>query len=68
MEIQTIKTKLITAFMETNNLSKTAFCNLCKISLNTLNNILANKDNLKILALFKIARVMNVKIQELFIY
>lgn len=61
-----IKAELITVFMKTNKLTKTAFCKLCKISLSTLNSILANTENLKITALFKIARVINLQIYELF--
>lgn len=62
-----VKTELINNYINENNLSKTAFCKLCKISLTTLNNILANKGNIRILAIFKISRAMKIKISELLI-
>lgn len=60
-----INTKLIEEYIKKNNLSKIKFCKQCKISYSTLLRILNNGD-FKIIALFKIARVMNVKVYNLF--
>ena len=61
----TINTKLIEEYIKSNNLSKTEFCKQCNISYSTLMRILNNGD-FYIIALFKIARVMNVKVHNLF--
>lgn len=61
-----IKVEFINNYMTENNLSKTAFCYQCKISNSTLNKILTNDYNFSIIVLFKIARVLNVRIHELF--
>lgn len=62
----TIKTELITNFIKENNLSKAAFCKLCKISTGTLNRVLADNNALRISALFKIAKAIKIKLHELF--
>jgi len=59
---QLIKTELITEYIKNHNMGKNAFCKLCKISVGTLNKILSNSTNIRILALFKIARVLNMEI------
>lgn len=51
----TIKTELIENFIKENNLSKSKFCEMCKISQSTLNKIMTNNENFKMIALFKIA-------------
>ena len=61
-----IKTEMIEAYMQENNLSKTKFCKMCKISPSTLNKIMSNDGNFGIIALFKIARVLGVHIHQLF--
>lgn len=61
-----IKTELINNYLIENKLSKTAFCKLCKISVSTLNKILANDNNIGTIALFKIARMLNIRICDLF--
>ena len=62
----TIKTELIETFMKENNLSKSKFCTMCKISQSTLNKIITNSENFKIIALFKIARVLKIQVFEMF--
>ena len=62
----TVKIELIKNFMLENRISKAKFCKMCKISPSTLNKILTNNDNFGIIALFKIARVVNVKIYQMF--
>ena len=61
-----IKTEIIEKYMKDNNLSKKKLCQLCKISPSTLSKIMKNDRNFGIIALFKIARVMNIHIHELF--
>ena len=62
----TIKTKLIENFIKENNLSKSKFCKMCKISQSTLNKIITNNENFRIIALFKIARVLKIQVFEMF--
>lgn len=62
----TIKTELIENFIKDNNLSKSKFCKMCKISQSTLNKIMTNSENFKIIALFKIARVLKIQVYQMF--
>ena len=62
----TIKTELIENFIKDNNLSKSKFCKLCKISQSTLNKIMTNSKNFRIIALFKIARVLKIQVYQMF--
>lgn len=61
-----VDVQLIKEFQEKNRLSKTRFCKTCKISVATLNKIYCGKD-FNLIALFKIAKVMGVRVCELFI-
>ena len=61
-----VKTDLITNYIKENNLSKTSFCKICKIAPSTYKKILDNDTNFGIVALFKIARVMNIPVCKLF--
>ena len=61
-----IKINLIEKFIKKNKLTKKEFCNICKISEGTLNKILKNNSNFKITAVFKVARVLKIRICELF--
>lgn len=61
-----IKVELIENFIKDNNLSKTKFCEMCKISQSTLNKIMTNSKNFRIIALFKIARVLKIQVFEMF--
>jgi len=60
VDVQKIK-----QFIEQNSLTKTRFCKLCKIGIATLNKIYGGKD-FNLIAAFKIAKVMNVRVSELF--
>ena len=60
-----IKTELIENFIKENNLSKSKFCKICKISQSTLNKIMTNSENLRIVALFKIARVLKIQVYQM---
>ena len=62
----TIKTVLIENFIKDNNLSKSKFCKMCKISQSTLNKIMTNSENFRIIALFKIARVLKIQVYQMF--
>lgn len=62
----TIKTYLFDKYMEQNNLSKTAFCKKCKITLPTLNKIYSGKENFRITALFKISKIIKIQVFEMF--
>lgn len=62
----TIKTELIKNFIKENNLSKSKFCKMCKISQSTLNKIMTNSENFRIIALFKIARVLKIQVYQMF--
>lgn len=59
-----VKTELIEKYIKENNLSKTKFCKMCKISYGTLKRILNNED-FGLIALFKIARVMKLHVHQL---
>lgn len=61
-----INVDMIKNYLTENKLSNTAFCKVCKISPSTLNKIISNKDNFRIIALLKIARVIKVQVHQLF--
>lgn len=65
--MKTIKVNVIKKFMKDNNLSKTKFCKICGIGLATFDKILLDKTNFRIVALFKVARVMKINVCD-FIY
>ena len=62
----TIKTELIENFIKENNLSKSKFCEMCKISQSTLDKIMTSNENFRIIALFKIARVLKIQVYQMF--
>ena len=64
--VKTIKTELIENYIKENNLSKSKFCKMCKISQSTLYKIMTNGENFRIIALFKIARVLKIQVFEMF--
>ena len=61
-----IKIELIENYIKKNKLNKKAFCKACKISLSTLNKILKNNFNFDATALFKIGKLINVQVCEMF--
>ena len=61
-----IKIELIENYIKNNKLNKKAFCKACKISLSTLNKILKNNFNFDATALFKIGKLINVQVCEMF--
>ena len=62
----TLKTKMIENYLKEYHLSKTKFCKLCKISYCTYQKMINNQDNFQIIALFRIAKVMDVEVYQLF--
>lgn len=60
-----VNKKVIENYIKNNNLSKSKFCKLCKISYSTLTRIL-NDENFYLSAIFKIARVMSTQVYNLF--
>ena len=61
-----IKTEIFENYIKEHNLSKTAFCKLCKISPSVLKKIMSNKDNFYIIALFRIAKVIKMEVYQMF--
>lgn len=61
-----INTKLIENFMKEKNLSKTQFCKLCKITPRTPEKIFNDEYDYDLRALFKMAKLMDLKIYQLF--
>ena len=62
----TIDVQKIKDFMAENNLTKIQFCKECRISRETLEKILKDCYESKILAIFKIAKFMKCPIKDLF--
>lgn len=62
-----INVNLITTYLKENKMSKTKFCKMCGINFSTLKKILNNQKNFKVNALFKIAKVLNMQVYEIFI-
>lgn len=61
-----VNVALIEKYIKDNNLTLSAFCAKCGISLKTLKNVMENK-NFALISLFKIAKAMKVNLSELFI-
>lgn len=62
-----ININLIKTYIYKNALTYSEFCRRCNINYSTLTKILSNDYRFKVTALFKIARVMNIQIKEIFI-
>lgn len=61
-----IKPEIFENYMKEHNLSKTAFCKLCKISPSVFNKIIGNQRNFYVIALFRIARVIGIEVYQMF--
>lgn len=60
-----MNTKIIENYLKENNISKTRFCKMCKISVKTLDKVFNGEDyNLRVL--FKIAVVLDIELSEMF--
>lgn len=62
---KSINTVIIEDYRIKNKLTKKTFCELCQISVATYNRIL-KCENVHLIAIFKIAKVLNVQIHKLF--
>lgn len=60
-----IKTEVFENYMKEHNLTKTEFCKLCGIGVQTFNRIIS-RQNFRISALFKIAKVIKVEVWQMF--
>ena len=60
-----IKTDMIENYRRKKGLSKKSMCQLCKMSISTYNKIISNKTNFRLLAIFRIAKVMQVDVSKL---
>lgn len=56
----------IIKYIKDEKLSKKEFCKRCEICVETLNKILRKKTNVGIVAIFKIAKIMEIDICQLF--
>lgn len=61
-----IKTEIFENYMTEHNLSKNAFCKLCRISPSVLKKIMNNQINFYIIALFRIAKVIKMEVYQMF--
>lgn len=61
-----INISIIQDYILKNKLTKTKFCKLCGIRVGIFNKIIKNDLNFGIKSLFKIAKVLNIEIYELF--
>lgn len=62
-----VNIKVINNFIKENKLSKGSFAKQCKISVSTLSKILQGNDNVGLLAVYKIARVIKIELHEMFL-
>ncbi len=60
------KKEVIENYLKINRISKMKFCKLCGVSLYTLKKIMNNNLNYRIDALFKIAKVINIQVSQMF--
>ncbi len=65
MNGNSINTKIIESYIKDNNLTKIEFCRQCKICTSTFYRIINGKD-FRLNALFKIAKIMNLKLYRFF--
>lgn len=66
MKESRIRTEIFEAYRLKNNLTKKRFCEMCGISESVYRKILRQQFNFDAKSLFKIARVVNIKICEIF--
>ena len=60
-----IKTEVFENYMKVNSLSKTKFCKICGIGVDTFNRIVS-RQNFRLKALFKIAKVIKIEVWQMF--
>ena len=57
----------IIKYLKNNNLSKSAFCNLCKISMHTLNELLKGNAHINAFTCYRVSEVLNISLIDLVI-
>jgi predicted transcriptional regulator len=62
-----LKTELITNYIKENNLTKAAFCKLCSVSLGSLNKLLSNNPNTRLLTILKVLRTADIRGNDFFV-
>ena len=66
MNKKIIKTELIENYIMDNKISKSKFCRQCHIGYKTLKKVLHNQFDFDIVVLFKISRLLDIYIKDLF--
>lgn len=66
MATNDIKAQLIKEFMIKNKLSEDEFCKLCKINIEIYRKIMSKDYNFSFSIVFKIAKILNIEVGELF--
>lgn len=61
-----IRTEIIEEYRVENELSKSAFCRICKIQFRTYEKIMKGNYNFDVRALLRISRVLKIPIHQLF--
>ena len=56
-----IKIEIITKYLQNNKMTKKEFCNKCGIGISVLNKILLGKCNIRVNAVFRIARYLKIE-------
>jgi len=59
--------EIIKNYMRDNNLTKTKFCKLSKISVKTFNKIINQQANFRSIAIFRVAKTMQIPVHLLFL-
>ncbi len=60
-----INVEFLEGYLKENNLSKTAFCKKCKIATKTFDKIMSGKTNFRLVAIFRIARALDIDFRTL---
>ena len=61
-----INMELIEKYIKENNLSKTQFCQKCKIGLRSYEKLMNNNLEIDLRVFVKVAKVMNIRLCEMF--
>ena len=61
-----VKTEIIKNYITQEKITKTEFCKRCQIGIGTYNKIMKNNTNIRLTVLFKIARVINIPVFNMF--
>ena len=61
-----IDTEFLENYLKDNKFSKTAFCKKCKITAKTFEKIMSGQTNFSLVAIFRIARALDIDFRVLF--